>query len=243
MRLSTIEPRDPSLGIAVIQAALSAGATLLDTADAYCLDDGDTGHNERLIAQALKTWTGDARSIAVATKGGLVRPDGRWVPDGRAKHLNSACRASLHALDVPAIDLYQLHTIDPRVPLETSVRALAELQQAGLIRRIGLSNVTVSQIKAAQKIADIASVQVSLSVFDDENLRNGVVEYCRDHGIQLIAYRPLGGRRNNQVARNPVLAEIAASHGVTPHEVALAWLCALAPNIVPIPGATREVTA
>jgi len=189
MRLSTIEPRDPARAVAVIHAALDSGATLLDTADAYCLDDGETGHNERLVAQALKTWRGDAGTIAVATKGGLVRPGGRWIPDGRARHLHSACLASLRALDVSAIDLYQLHAIDPRVPLESSVRALAELQQARLIRRIGLSNVTVHQIKAAQRIADVASVQVSLSLFDDENLRNGVVEYCRDQGIQLIAYR------------------------------------------------------
>jgi aryl-alcohol dehydrogenase-like predicted oxidoreductase/histidinol phosphatase-like enzyme len=243
MRLSTVEPRDPSQGIAVIHAALSAGATLLDTADAYCLDNADTGHNERLVAQALKTWSGDAGSISVATKGGLVRPGGRWLPDGRARHLHSACLASLQALDVPAIDLYQLHAIDPRVAIETSVRALAELQQAGLIRRIGLSNVTVSQIKSVQRIAEIASVQVSLSVFDDENLRNGVIEYCREHGIQVIAYRPLGGRRHNQLVRDPVLSEIAARYAVTPHEVALAWLLSLAPNIVPIPGATREVTA
>src|SRR5215510_10766849 len=243
MRLSTIEPRDPARAIAVIHAALDAGATLLDTADAYCLDDGDTGHNERLVAQALQTWRRNVGTITVATKGGLVRPGGRWVPDGRAKHLYKACEASLHALDVSAIDLYQLHAIDPRVPLETSVRALAELQEAGLIRRIGLSNVTVSQVKSAQKIAQVESVQVSLSVFDDENLRNGVVEYCRDHDIQVIAYRPLGGRRHNQLARDPVLSEIAARYAVTPHEVALAWLLTLAPNIVPIPGATREVTA
>jgi aryl-alcohol dehydrogenase-like predicted oxidoreductase/histidinol phosphatase-like enzyme len=243
MRLSTVTSRDAARAVSVIHAALHAGVTLLDTADAYCLDDTETGHNERLIAYALKTWHGDAGSIVVATKGGLVRPGGRWVPDGRAKHLQSACEASLRALDVSAIDLYQLHAVDSRVPLETSVRALASLQQSGLIRRIGLSNVNVGQIQAAQKIVDIASVQVSLSVLDDENLRNGVVEYCRDEGIQLIAYRPLGGNRIGRLARDPVLTEVAARHNATPHEVALAWLFALAPNIVPIPGATRETTA
>src|SRR5262249_31031067 len=186
MRLSTIEPRDSARAVAVIHAAFDAGVTLLDTADAYCLDDADIGHNERLIAQALKTWRGDAATITVATKGGLVRPGGRWVPDGRAKHLHTACLASLRALEVSAIDLYQLHAVDRRVSLETSVRALVELQHAGLIRRIGLSNVTVSQIRSAQKIADVASVQVSLGVLDDENIRNGVVGYCRDQGIQLI---------------------------------------------------------
>lgn len=243
MRLSILEPRDAARAVAVIHAALDAGATLLDTADAYCLDDSDTGHNERLVAQALKTWNGDSGTITVATKGGLVRPGGRWVTDGRAKHLSTACEASLRALDVSAIDVYQLHAVDPRVPLETSVRALSALQQAGLIRRIGLSNVTVSQIKSAQKIVDVASVQVSLSVLDDENLRNGVVEYCRDQGIQLIAYRPLGGSRIKRLGRDPVLTEIAARHNVTPIDVALAWLLALSPHIVPIPGATREVTA
>jgi len=243
MRLSTIEPRDPARAVAVIHAALDAGVKMLDTADAYCLDEGDSGHNERLVAQALKSWRGDAGAITVATKGGLVRPGGRWVADGRAKHLRSACLGSLKALDVSAIDLYQLHAVDPRVPLETSVRELAALQQAGLIRRIGLSNVTLSQIKSAQKIADVASVQVSLSVLDDESLRNGVVEYCRDQDIQVIAYRPLAGRRIQQLARDSVLAEIAARDGATPHEVALAWLLALAPHIVPIPGATRVATA
>jgi aryl-alcohol dehydrogenase-like predicted oxidoreductase len=153
MRLSTVEPRDPARAVAVIHAALDAGATLLDTADSYCLDDADTGHNERLVAQAMKTWHRDAGTITIATKGGLVRPGGRWVPDGRAKHLPSACSASLRALDVAAIDLYQLHVVDPRVPIETSIRALHSLQQEGLIRHIGLSNVTVGQIRSAQKIA------------------------------------------------------------------------------------------
>jgi aryl-alcohol dehydrogenase-like predicted oxidoreductase len=243
MRLSTVEPRDDARSIAVIHAALDAGATLLDTADVYCLDDTDLGHNERLVAQALKTWAGDASRITVATKGGLARPGGRWVNNARAKHLHSACEASLRALDVPAIDLYQLHAVDPRVPLETSVRALAELQKAGLIRRVGLSNVNVSQIKAAQKIVDVASVQVSLSVLDDENLRNGVFQYCRDNNIQLIAHRPLGGTRIKRIARDPTAAGIAAQYGVTPCEAALAWLLALAPNVVPIPGATRVDTA
>ena len=222
MRLSTIEPRDSARAAAVIHAALDGRVTLLDTADAYCLDDGDIGHNERLIAQALKTWSGDASSITVATKGGLLRPAGRWAPDGRAKHLHSACLASRRALDVSVIDLYQLHVIDPSVPLETSVRALAALQKEGLIRRIGLSNVTVGQIKSAQKIAEVASVQVRLSVFDDENLRNGVVEHCRDHAIQLIAYRPLGGSRIGRISRDPVLVEIAIRHDATPYEIALA---------------------
>jgi aryl-alcohol dehydrogenase-like predicted oxidoreductase/histidinol phosphatase-like enzyme/predicted kinase len=243
MRLSTREPRDVDNGIAVIHAALDAGATLLDTADAYALDDGDVGHNERLVAAALASWSGNRSGIRVATKGGLRRPGGAWVPDGRATHLRAACDASRRALGVDIIDLYQLHAVDPRVPLETGVRALAALQQEGKIRDIGLCNVKVSQIQAARAITPIAAVQVSLSVLDHENLRNGVAAYCRDHGILLIAYRPLGGERNARLARDPVLQEIAARHHVSPHVIALAWLRDLDPCVLPIPGATRVATA
>jgi aryl-alcohol dehydrogenase-like predicted oxidoreductase/histidinol phosphatase-like enzyme len=243
MRLSTAQRRDETHAIAVIHAALDAGATFLDTARAYGYDEDDAGHNERLIAHALDTWRGDASAIEVATKGGVRRPDGKWVPDGRASHLRSACEASRRALGVDAIDLYQLHTVDPRTPLETSVRAMAALQREGMVRRVGLCNVTVGQIEAARRIVAIDAVQVSMSVLDDENIRNGVAEYCRDHGIRIIAYRPLGGDRNARLARDPVLREIGEHHGATPHEIALAWLIDLDPLVRPIPGATRVETA
>ena len=243
MRLSTATDRDRERAIEVIHTALDAGAILLDTADSYCFDDTETGHNERLIGEALRTWRGDLDSVVVATKGGLRRPGGRWVPDGRVRHLREACEASLIALGIDTIDLYQLHTVDPRTPIETSVRALSALQQEGLIRTIGLCNVTVGQIEAARRIAGISAVQVSLSVLDDENLRNGVAEYCREHGIRLIAYRPLGGDRIGRVTRDAVLVRIAARHDASPEEVALAWLCDLAPGVVPIPGATRVASA
>ena len=243
MRLSTAADRDDARSIAVIHAALDAGATLLDTSNAYCHDASETGHNERLIAEALRTWGGDRSKVEVATKGGLLRPGGKWVADAKAKSLRAACEASRRALGVDAIDLYQLHAVDPKTPFETSVRALATLQTDGLIRRIGLCNVTVGQIDSARQIAEISSVQVSMSPFDDENLRNGVAEYCRDHGIRLIAYRPLGGERATRLAKDPVLAALAARHGVTPPEVALAWLMDLSPLVTPIPGATRVENA
>ena len=242
MRLSTPPDRDDERGVTVIRAALDAGATLLDTADSYCLDDRDVGHNERLISRALAGWSGDRARIIVATKGGMRRPDGAWVIDGRAKHLRDACEASRRALDVDTIDLYQLHAVDPKTKIETSVRALARLREQGKIRDVGLCNVTVSQIRAAQSIVPIASVQVSVSPFDDENLRNGVAEYCRDHGILLIAYRPLGGERVRQLARDDALSSIATKHAVSNQEVALAWLMSFA-GVVPIPGATRAETA
>jgi aryl-alcohol dehydrogenase-like predicted oxidoreductase/histidinol phosphatase-like enzyme len=241
MRLSTAADRDDERSIAVIHAALDAGVRLLDTADSYCRDDSETGHNERLIAAALRSWSGDRSTIEVATKGGMRRPKGAWIPDGKAKSLRGACEASLRALGVHAIDLYQLHVVDPKTPFETSVRALAVLEAEGKVKRIGLSNVTVGQIKAARAIVEIASVQVSLSVLDDENLRNGVAEYCRDVGIRLIAYRPLGGGRASRLARDEVLGKVAEPHAVTAHEIALAWLMDL--GAVPIPGATRVETA
>ena len=243
MRLSTAADRDHARSIEVIHAALDAGATLLDTSDAYCHDDTETGHNERLIAEALRTWDGDQSKIEVATKGGLRRPGGKWVADAKARSLRAACGASRRALDVDVIDLYQLHAVDPKTPLETSVRALAALQKDGLVRRIGLCNVTVGQIAAAREIAEIASVQVSLSPLDDENLRNGVAEYCRDHGIRLIAYRPLGGERVTHLGKDSALAEVAARHELTPAEVALAWLMDLSSLVTPVPGATRVETA
>ena len=243
MRLSTEADRDEERGIAVVRAALDSGAMLLDTADAYCHDEHDVGHNERLIARALDGWAGDRSPITIATKGGMRRPNGSWLVDGRARHLRDACDASRRALGVETIDLYQLHAVDAKTPLETSVRALAKLQEEGKIREVGLCNVTVSQIRAAQSIVRLAAVQVSLSPFDDENLRNGVAEYCADEGIRLIAYRPLGGDRGRQLARDSVLARVAEKHDVSVQEMVLAWLMSFRAEVVPIPGATRVETA
>jgi aryl-alcohol dehydrogenase-like predicted oxidoreductase/predicted kinase len=239
MRLSTERDRDDARAIEVLSTALDAGVTFLDTADAYCWDDSEIGHNEHLIAQALSTWSGDRSRLVIATKGGLTRPNGQWMPDGRARHLRDACEASLKALNVERLDLYQLHAIDPRVPLSTSVRALATLKDEGLVSRIGLCNVNVGQIEDARRITEISAVQVELSVWQDENLLNGVVDYCITNGIQLIAYRPLGGsRRVRQLRHKPVLEELGELHGATPAEIALAWIDTLAPHIVSVPGPT-----
>ena len=244
MRLSTAPDRDEATSIAVIHAALDAGLTLLDTAGAYCWTDDERGHNERLIASALRTWTGDASRIRVATKGGMTRPDGRWETDARAKRLAEDCERSRNALGVERLDLFQLHAPDPRTPLATSVRGLAALKRDGLIAGIGLCNVTVGQIEEARRIAGIDSVQVELSVWHDEHLLSGVVEYCAANGIPLLAYRPLGGRsRAPRTLADPALTEVAGRHGCTHFEVALAWLLDLSDVIVPLPGATRIETA
>jgi aryl-alcohol dehydrogenase-like predicted oxidoreductase/predicted kinase/histidinol phosphatase-like enzyme len=244
MRLSTERDRDDTAAIAVIHAALDAGVTILDTADAYCWTDEERGHNERLVARALSSWHGDRSTIVVATKGGLTRPGGRWVPNGRATHLAAAVEDSCRALGVERIDLYQLHAPDPRIPFSTSVRALADLKRAGLIAGIGLCNVTLGQIEEARRLAEIEAIQVEASPWHDEHFLSGVVGYCAANRLRLLAYRPLGGTKSrSRLARNPVLAGLAAELGATPFDVVLAWLAALSEIVVPLPGATRIDTA
>lgn len=244
MRLSTDPDRDVGRSLELLHAAFDAGVTLLDTADAYCLDERDIGHNERLIARALSTWSGDRSRITIATKGGMTRPEGRWEPDGRAKHLRAACERSCLALGVNRIDLYQLHAPDPRTPLCTSVRALAALRHDGLIGGIGLCNVTVGQIEEARRITAVAAIQVELSIWNDASILSGVAAYCIAHQLPLLAYRPLGGRRSQARTRNhPILQRIASDHGVSPFDIAIAWLDDLSAVMVPLPGATRVDTA
>jgi aryl-alcohol dehydrogenase-like predicted oxidoreductase/predicted kinase/histidinol phosphatase-like enzyme len=243
MRLSTDPGRDEARGIAVLHAAFDAGVNLLDTADAYCHDEHDTGHNERLIARAIASWRGDRSRIRVATKGGLTRPRGAWMPDGRARHLVEAAEASRRALGVEGIDLYQLHAPDPRVPLSTSVRALDALKRDGVIAAIGLSNVTVGQIEEARRITEIASVQVELSPWQDAAILGGVADYCATHDILLLAYRPVGGpQRRKRAIADTTIAAVALRHGATPFEIAIAWLRDLSRVIVPIPGPSRVET-
>ncbi len=237
MPLSTEgRPAEPN-SLAVIRAVANGGVTLIDTADVYCQSDEDIGHNERLIARALKSWSGPAESIVVATKGGLTRPQGRWERNGRPEHLRRACDRSLKALGVERIDLYQLHAPDPDVPLTESVGAMAELRGEGKIRWVGLSNVSVDEIEQVRGLVPIQSVQNRLNPFFREALREGVVEYCGRNGIGFLAYSPVGGGRlNKKLTDHPVLAPIAARLGVSAHVVTLAWVLAQGSSVIVIPG-------
>jgi aryl-alcohol dehydrogenase-like predicted oxidoreductase len=235
----SIQRRPPEAdAIRVLHAVLDAGVTLIDTADVYCLDDDDIGHNERLIARALASWPGSADDLIVATKGGLIRPQGRWERDARPERLRAACDRSLTALGVECIDLYQLHAPDPAVPLEDSVGALADLQRSGKIRWIGLSNVTVDEIERARALVDVITVQNRLNPFFREAVETGVVEHCDALGIGFLAYSPLGGGRlNKKLPHHPTLRPITRRHGVSPHAVVLAWVIAQGSSVIPIPGA------
>jgi aryl-alcohol dehydrogenase-like predicted oxidoreductase len=238
MHLS-IQDRPPKeQGIRVIHAALDAGVSFIDTADVYCLDENDIGHNERLVAAALATRPSDRARVIVGTKGGVTRPRGQWETDGRPEHLREACERSLRALGVERIDLYQLHAPDPKVPFAASVGALADLQRQGKIRWVGLSNVSVSQIREAEGIVRVTSVQNRLNPFFREALVDGVVAYCAEHGIGFLAYSPTGGGRlNHKLPAHPVLQPMAARLGVTPHALVLAWVLSRSPAVIVIPSA------
>jgi aryl-alcohol dehydrogenase-like predicted oxidoreductase/adenylate kinase family enzyme len=236
-------PADEQLALETVVAAAHAGMTVFDTARAYGADIAGAGHNERLVAGALRA-AGRQDDARIVTKGGMTRPGGAWVPDGRAKSIAADCEASLEALDGLPIDLYLLHAPDPRTPWPTSVRALARLVEQGLVRRVGLANVTRAQLDQALELAPIAAVQVGLSLIDDRAVRGGVVARCDELGLALIAHSPLGGpRRKGALARSHELTQVGARHGATAAEAALAWLLDLSRNLVAIPGARRPDSA
>lgn len=240
MHLSIQERPPEGQGLRVLHAALDAGVTLFDTADVYCLDDRDIGHNERLIARALREWNGPRAGVVVATKGGMTRPDGRWERDGRPSHLRQACERSLRALGVERIDLYQLHAPDPKVPFQESVGALADLQREGKVRWVGLSNVSTEQIRVAEELVQVATVQNRLNPFFREALADGVVDYCTERGIGFLAYSPAGGGRlNHKLPDHPVVRPMADRLGATPHQLVLAWVISRGPTVIPIPSARR----
>ncbi len=238
MHLS-IQDRPPEAqALRVVHAAVEAGVTLIDTADVYCLDDREIGHNERLIAKALE---GRRDGVIVATKGGHTRPGGGWELDGSREHLRSACEASLRRLGTDRIDLYQFHRPDPKVPYAESIGAIKELQDEGKVRWIGISNASVEQIEQACSIVDVVSVQNQLSLEFTSPLDKGEVALCEERGIAFLPWSPLGGipKAAEAAAAHDPVREVAGDHGVSPQRVALAWLLSLSPVVIPIPGASR----
>lgn len=223
----------------VIYRAVELGVDFIDSADAYCIDDDDFGHNERLIGEALDEL--DARDrVLVATKGGLVRPSGRWERNGHPEHIRAACEWSLEALGVERISLYQLHAPDPDVPFKESVGTFADLKEEGKVEAVGLSNVSLEQIRTAREIVEITSVQNRYNPWDRSSEEKGILEYCHEEGITFIPYSPLGGgRRVKLLPQNDGLWRVAERVGHTPEEVVLAWILSKSPSLVPIPGASR----
>lgn len=226
------------LAVRTVHAALDAGVTFIDTADVYCLDHGDIGHNERLVARALREKPG--AHVVVATKGGLERPKGAWTRNARPAHLRDACEKSLKALGVSRIDVYQLHAPDPVVPLEESVGELARLRTEGKIAHVGLSNVSVEELDRARAIVPIVSVQNRWNPRHRAPETDGVLARCTELGIAFLPYSPFGGAGGaKSLAQVGSLAREAKARGLSPHRLVLAWMLAKSPVVIPIPGGRR----
>ena len=242
----SIEGRpDEARSIATIHAALEAGVTLFDTADAYHLRAGEVGHNEALIAKAVSTWGGDTSNVLVATKGGHLRPgDGTWTVDGRPEHLKAAAEASLRRLGGDAIGLYQFHRPDPAVPYADSVGAIRDLLDAGTIRLAGISNANPEQILLAQDILGGRLVSVQNQFSPAFRTSAPELELCDRRGIAFLPWSPLGGIRSaaNLGSRFAAFGQVADARGVSPQVVCLAWHLAQSPHVIPIPGASRPAS-
>jgi pyridoxine 4-dehydrogenase len=215
-------PADRDEATAVLRRAIEAGVTFIDTADSY-----GPHVSEELIAEALRPYPDD---LVIATKGGLERTGpGRWPTNGRPEHLIEACEGSLRRLGLDQIPLYQLHRPDPRVPLEDSIGALVTLKKQGKIRHIGLSNVTEAQLRRAQRLTPIVSIQNRYNVEDRRS--ESMVDLCEQEQMVFLPWAPIQDLNGNRLVQ-----ELARRHGATQRQIVLAWLLARSPSILPIPG-------
>jgi aryl-alcohol dehydrogenase-like predicted oxidoreductase len=242
----SIEGRpDRQRSIATIHAALDAGVTLIDTADAYHLHGNEVGHNESLIAEALASYGGDTSGVLVATKGGHVRPgDGSWTVNGSPDHLKQAAEASLKRLGVDSIGLYQFHRTDPKVPYAESVGAVRDLLDAGKIRMAGISNASPAQIREAQDVLGGRLVSVQNQYSPAFLSSRPELDLATELGIAFLPWGPLGGsgRAAGLGAAHTPFQEVAEARGISPQQVCLAWMLATSPIVIPIPGSTRPET-
>ncbi|SDN44542.1 aldo/keto reductase [Allokutzneria albata] len=223
--------------LATIRAALEAGVTLIDTADAYCVDHTEFGHGEELVAEAVA----GRDDVLIATKAGCTREHGAWGLDGSPEYLRRACDASLRRLGVEAIGLYQLHAPDPSVPLSESAGALGELVDAGKVRMVGMSNVDTGQIREAREVLGGRLVSVQNEFSPRVRSSRPELELCDELGLAFLPYSPLGGI-GTASRIGGAFAEIAERHGVSPQRVCLAWELAQSPVVIPIPGSRRPST-
>jgi aryl-alcohol dehydrogenase-like predicted oxidoreductase len=227
--------------IAVIHRAIDLGVTLLDTADSYCRDETDKHHNERLLYKALQQYEGDTSQVIVATKGGLMRPQGAWTRNGNPDHLRQTIRESFAALGGnQPIDLWQYHSPDPDYSIAASLTPAREAVEAGLIRYVGVSNFSVEQIQKARDVVEIVSVQNQYSPWHRQPERDGVLAYCEQEGLTFLPWSPLGGsRRVKSLPEIQPIAQLAEEKNVSVYCLVLAWLRTKSACVVPIPGASK----
>jgi aryl-alcohol dehydrogenase-like predicted oxidoreductase len=238
MPMSVRSTNDEAKGIETIRTAVDHGVTLIDTADAYCRGESDFGHNEVLIAKALEGVDAD---VLVATKGGHTRHGGGWNLDGRPEYLAQAARASAQRLGVDQIGLYQFHRPDPAVAYEDSIGALKDLLDEGVIARAGISNANPGQIRQAYAILGEGLVSVQNQYSPSFRSSEPEIDVCDELGLAFLPWSPLGGMRSAGSLGDEYAAfgEVAAKHGVSPQQVALAWELARSERVIPIPGASR----
>jgi pyridoxine 4-dehydrogenase len=216
------EPANAERAKNALRRAVELGVNFIDTADSYGPDV-----SERLIAETLHPYSDD---LVIATKGGLARPGpGRWDADGRPEHLREALEGSLRRLRVDMIDLYQLHRPDPKVPLKESIGFLAEMKNEGKIRHVGISNATEDQLREAEQIVPIVSVQNRYNVVDRTS--ETMVDLCEQEELAFLPWAPI-----QEADEVEVITDAARNHGFTPRQIVLAWLLARSPQILPIPG-------
>ena len=242
MPMSAHEHHDEALAVRTIHAAVDAGVTLIDTADAYCWDEAAFGHNEELVARALRQSTAAARDeVLVATKGGHTRRGREWHLDGRPEYLRKACEGSLRRLGVEAIGLYQHHRPDPEVDYAETIGGLKALLDDGLVVRAGVSNADPDQIRLARDILGEGLVAVQNEYSPRFRSSRAELDLCTELGLAFLPWSPLGGMSEaaDLGDRFATFGEVAAERGVSPQRVALAWELAQSPVVVPIPGASR----
>jgi pyridoxine 4-dehydrogenase len=224
------EPKDPVQARQVLQRALELGVNFIDTADAY-----GPVVSEELIAAALYPYP---RGLVIATKGGITRPGpGQWVPDGRPEHLRDACEGSLKRLKLERIDLYQFHAIDSKVPLEDSVGELARLKKEGKIRHVGVSNFKADELARAQRIVPVVSVQNRYNASDRSS--QAVLEACTHQQLAFIPWAPIASGSAAKLEKENAgkgLEAVAQARGISVFQIAIAWLLARSPVMLPIPG-------
>jgi aryl-alcohol dehydrogenase-like predicted oxidoreductase len=241
MPMSVRERNDESLALRTIHTALDAGVTLIDTADAYSVDEETFGHNEELISRALQKYGSGADDVLVATKGGHTRRGTEWHLDGRPEYLREACVGSLRRLGVEVIGVYQHHRPDPKVDYAETMGGLKELLDEGLVASVGISNANPDQIRLALEILGDGLVSVQNEFSPRFRSSQPELDLCTELGIAFLPWSPLGGmsRADELGDRFTAFAEVSARYGVSPQQVALAWELAKSPVVIPIPGASR----
>lgn len=223
----------------VLEAFVEGGGDFIDTANVYCLNDSEIGHNERLIHRGL-TRIGKRDAVLVATKGGMRRPRGAWKVDANPKWLRTSCEKSLKDLGSDAIAMYQLHAPDLTMKFGDSLGELIRLKEEGKILHIGLSNVELKQLVFALRHTTIASVQNRCNPFSKQDFDNGLIRMCQSKDIAYIAYSPMGGHHGHlRMRAHPLFQRLSQKYGASPYCVVLAWLLRKGEHIIPIPGASR----